>query len=91
MPETSTVVPTVAEVALNVIVGDTTLPTVKLAVAESPPGFPVAVTVYASGETEATVKLPVNVPLDKEQLSEVTGVPESEHEESLAKKPDPDT
>ena len=44
-------VPTVAEVVLNVIVGDATLLTVKLAVAESLPGFPVAVTVYAPGVT----------------------------------------
>ena len=84
-------VPTVAEVVLNVIVGDTPLLIVKLAVAESLPRFPVAVTVYVPGVAEATVKEPVNVPLDMEQLSEVIGVPESEHEESLVKKPDPDT
>ena len=84
-------VPTVAEVVLKLIVGDTTLLIVKLTDAESLPGFPVAVIVYVPGVAEATVKLPVSVPLDKEQLSEVIGVPESEHDESLVKKPDPDT
>jgi len=37
------------------------------------------------------VKLPVNVPPDTEQVKELMGVPESEQEESLVRKFDPDT
>jgi len=85
------VVPIDGDEVLKVIEGAARVLTVKVADAKSPPGFPVAVIVYVPGLTEATVKLPVNVPLDVEQVKAVTTLPDSEHDESLVKKSDPDT
>jgi len=41
--------------------------------------------------TFPTVKEPVRVPSEIEQVADVTGVPESEHEESAVLKPEPET
>lgn len=67
-PETSTVVPTAADEVLNVTVGVAPVAIVKLVDAESSPGLPTAVIVYVPAYALATVKLPVSVPLDMEQL-----------------------
>jgi hypothetical protein len=52
---------------------------VKVAEAESPSGPAVAVMVYELAATAATVKEPVKVPSETEQLSEATAVPVREH------------
>lgn len=90
-PETPTVVPIAADEVPNVMVGEVPATIVKLVNAESPPGLPTAVIVYEPVLAVATVNLPVNVPLETEQVKELTGAPEIEHEESLGKKFDPDT
>ena len=67
-PETSTVVPAAADEVLSVMVGDVPPVTVRVWDAESSPGLPIAVIVYVPAPTAATVKLPVSVPLDTEQV-----------------------
>lgn len=89
-PETSTTAPTEAEVVLRLTVGAPPW-IVKLADAESAPGDPVAVIVYVPALSDATVKLPVNVPPETEQVKELIGVPEMVQEESLVKKSKPVT
>jgi hypothetical protein len=61
------VLPAIADEVLNVMLGEVPEPTVKLADAESPPGVPNALMVYVPASMEATVKEPVNVPLEIEQ------------------------
>jgi len=62
------VVPTAADEVLNVTLGDVVAVIVKLADAESPPGLPTTVTVYVPVSATATVNVPVNVPLEMEQV-----------------------
>jgi hypothetical protein len=81
VPTTRTVVATWAVEWLNEIEGvPLAVPTVRVEEAESSSGVPVAVTVYELAATFATVKEPVNVPSEMEQVSEITGVPVSEQE-----------
>jgi hypothetical protein len=90
-PVTSTVAPTEAEVELSVIDGDVPL-TVRLAEAESPPGLPVAVTVYVPDKAApATTNDADKVPLEIEQLMVPTGLPDNEQLVSAAEKSDPAT
>jgi hypothetical protein len=52
--------------------------TVKLTEAESSPGVPIAVIVYAPDAILATVNVAVNVPPEIEQLESSTPLPDSE-------------
>lgn len=65
--------------------------TVKLAEAEFPLGLLVAVTVYGPAVTFATMNEPDSVPLDTEQVPEVTGAPDNVQVESVEGKPEPKT
>ena len=87
-PDTSTVAPTEAESGLSAI--DVALVTVKLAEAESLPGLPLAVIVYAPGVTSPTVNVAVNVPPETEHVDTPTGLPDSVQVVSLARKLEPD-
>ena len=89
-PSTSTDAPTTAEVELSVIDGDAPL-TVKLAVAESPPGVPLAVIVYVPDATSVTSNDADKVPPEIEQLKVSTGVPDNEQLVSAVEKSDPVT
>ena len=92
VPDTETVVATLADVGLKVRDNDgLDVSTVSVADAESPSGMPVAVTVYAPTPTFAIVKEPVNAPSEIEHASEVTGEPVSKQEVSAVLKPVPDT
>ena len=80
-PVTETVVATRADVGLKVMDAvPLNVPNVSVAEAESSSGVPVAVIVYEATATSATVNEPVNVPSETEHVSDVTGVPLSEHE-----------
>jgi hypothetical protein len=65
--------------------------TVKVAETESPLGLPVAVTVLEPAVTFVTIKEPDNLPLEIEQLGELTTLPDNEQLVSLVRKPEPDT
>jgi hypothetical protein len=67
------------------------LVTVSVADAKSPPGLPLAVTVYMPDATLATVKVALKVPPEIEQVEALTGLPDNEQAVSLAQKPEPDT
>jgi len=88
-PEMSTLASTEAESGLTVI--DAVLVIVKLAEAESPPGVPLAAIVYTPDATSPTVNVAVNIPPETEQVDDDTGLPESEHVVSVARKLEPDT
>ena len=92
VPVTETAAPTGADVGLKVTdAEELDVPTVNVAEAESLSGLPVAVMVYVLTPTAATVNEPVNVPAEIEHVSDNTGVPISEQEESAALNPVPDT
>ena len=67
-PETSTVLPTAANVRLNVTLGVVAAVIVKLAAAESLLGLPTTAIVYVPVSPLATVNAPVNVPLETEHV-----------------------
>ena len=67
-PETSIVVPMVADDVLNVTLGDATPVSVKLADAESSPGLATAVIVYVPASAVATVNEPLRAPSDIEHV-----------------------
>jgi hypothetical protein len=79
-------------VVLLCIVSFTSGPvTVKLAETEFPLGLLVAVIVYGPVVTFATTKEADNSPLESEQSSEVTTLPESVQFGSVEGKPEPET
>jgi hypothetical protein len=57
---------------------------------ESPVGLPVPVIVYCPGGALSTLNEPVRMPLEIEQVAEVTG-PDSVQLVSLDENPEPDT
>jgi hypothetical protein len=63
---------------------------VKEPVAESYSGLPVTVTAYEPAATLATMKVPVYVPPEIEQVCEAITVPDNEQDVSLVDKAEPE-